>query len=455
MSNALAIASVTAVLKDLLNNGMIDHDVSATLGNVTVSALSPDRIDTTSLNQTSQINLFLYQVTPNAGWRNVGLPSRNGDGERITNPPLALNLHYLLTAYGAQELHAEILLGYAMQLLHETPVLTRSAIRTTLAPPSMVTGGSGLPPAMRALFTSELAEQIEQLKITPETLNTEEISRMWTAFQAHYRPSSAYQVSVVLIESKASTRSALPVKVRKVYAVPFNHPVIEEIKSQVKTGDPILRNQPILAGQNLVIAGHELQSEFVRVKVGEFETTPSQSAITAEQIILAIPPALPAGVQGVQVVHLRALGSPPALHRGVESNVAAFVLRPQIKTRSVTNVLGAGTNPRSANITLTVDPPIGDLQRVVLLLNEFVPLLSPPLTSPPSAPKAEAYSFIAPSRVTLSPPSGPPSSSGSITIPIKGVKASDYLVRIQVDGAESSLEVDASGQFVDPRITIP
>ena len=39
MSNALAIAAVTAVLKDLLNNGLIDHDVTGSLqGNVTVSA---------------------------------------------------------------------------------------------------------------------------------------------------------------------------------------------------------------------------------------------------------------------------------------------------------------------------------------------------------------------------------------------------------------------------------
>src|ERR1041385_1235521 len=108
MSNALAIASVTAVLRDLLNNGLIDHDVSASLGNVTVSSLSPDRIDITSQNQQSRLNLFLYQVTPNAAWRNGGLPSRNSDGERLTTPPLALNLHYLLTAYGALELHAEI-----------------------------------------------------------------------------------------------------------------------------------------------------------------------------------------------------------------------------------------------------------------------------------------------------------------------------------------------------------
>lgn len=455
MSNALAIASVTAVLKDLLNNKLIDHNASAALGNVTVTALPPDQINTEALNQTSQINLFLYQVTPNAGWRNVGLPSRNSEGARITNAPLALNLHYLLTAYGAFEFHAEILLGYAMQLIHETPVLTRNAIRTALAPPTFVGGGSGLPAAMRALFTSELAEQVEQIKLSPETLNTEEISRMWTAFQARYRPSVAYQASVVLIESKQTTKTALPVRARKLYVVPFIHPVIEEIKSQANSNAPIVSSQPILPGHNLVLAGSDLKSDVVRLNVGGIETTPATGNVTPEQIIVAIPPALKAGVQGVQVLHLRAMGSPLALHRGVESNLAAFVLRPEIQAAVVNNVQGAGTDPRSADVTLTVNPPIGDEQRVALLLNEFLPLSSPPLTSPPGVAKAEAYSFIAPSRITLSPPSGPQGSSNSITIRIKDVKAGNYLVRLQVDGAESTLGIDLNGQFVDPKVTIP
>src|SRR5262249_36485755 len=153
-------------------------------------------------------------------------------GQRISNPPLALDLHYLLMAYGALEFHSEILLGYGMQLLHETPVLTRDAIRRSLAPPTPVGGGAGLPPEVPARFTSELADQVELIKIAPENLNTEEISRMWTAFQSHYRPNAAYHVSVVLIESRRSTKSALPVRARAVYVVPFNQPVIEQIKSQ-------------------------------------------------------------------------------------------------------------------------------------------------------------------------------------------------------------------------------
>jgi hypothetical protein len=208
MSSAFAIAAVTAVLKDLLNNGLADHDLSA-VGNVMVTALPPDKITTGNVEEHSQINLFMFHVTPNMGWRNVGLPSRDGNGERITNPPLALDLHYLVTAYGAEEFQAEVLLGYAMQLLHETPVLTRQMINTTLKPtlPPEVT----VPPGIKMLSTSDLAQQVELIKICPETLTTEEISRLWTAIQARYRPTAAYQVSVVLIQREEPVRSVLPV----------------------------------------------------------------------------------------------------------------------------------------------------------------------------------------------------------------------------------------------------
>src|SRR5262245_21427962 len=213
MSSALAIAAVTAVLKDLLNNGLIDHNVTGAVGgNVNVTALPPDRVFAPGTPEGNQLNLFLHQVTPNAGWRNVGLPSRGSRGERLSNPPLALDLHYLLTAYGAEDFNAEILLGYAMQLLHETPVLARDAIRAALIPPTVT--GAILPPALQALAASDLADQVEQLKICPAFLNTEELSKLWSALQAHYRPTAAYQVSVVLIEATRSTRTPLPVLTR-------------------------------------------------------------------------------------------------------------------------------------------------------------------------------------------------------------------------------------------------
>jgi hypothetical protein len=450
MSSALAVASVTAVLRDLLNNGLIDHNVPGAVGDVTVTAVPPDRIDVTANNFASRLNLYLYKVSHNAGWRNVGLPTRDSNGERISNQPLALNLHYLLTAYGNEELHSEILLGYGMQILHETPVLTRDAIRTSLQPPTPGTSLGALPPQLQALFTSELAEQVELIKIWPETMTAEEFFNTWSAFSTTYRPSALYQASVVLIESRRSVKSSLPVRQRNLYVVPFKQPVIDQLKSQSAPTGPIL-DQPILAGYLLVAQGQNLRGEDTLIKMDSFEVAPAD--VTDTQIIAPIPVALQAGVHGVQVVHRLLMGSPPVPHRGVESNVAPFVLRPQvIEPVTVANVQGTGTQLRSADVTVTLEPTVGATQRVVLLLNEFQQPASPPDAI---VPPALSYSFIAPSRLNLqSPPASPPGASATITFGVSGVRAGRYVVRVQVDGAESPLATDAVGRFDSPQIEI-
>jgi hypothetical protein len=128
---------------------------------------------------------------------------------RLSNPPLALDLHYLITAYGRSDFQAEILLGYAMHLLHERPMLDRPAIRRALNPSPLDV--SMLPPAFQVLTASDLADQVEAIRITPMVMPVEEMSKLWAAIQSHYRPSAAYQVSVVLIEAKRHASTPLPV----------------------------------------------------------------------------------------------------------------------------------------------------------------------------------------------------------------------------------------------------
>ena len=102
------------------------------------------------------------------------MPTRAPNGDRITNPPLALDLSYLLTAYGSADFHAEALLGYAMSVFHEMPVLTRDAIRAAIPVPPPGT----LP---NALTNANLADQIEQIKIIPQVMSVEELSKIWSA----------------------------------------------------------------------------------------------------------------------------------------------------------------------------------------------------------------------------------------------------------------------------------
>ncbi len=439
MSNALAIAAVTAVLKDLLTNGLKAHKVADMVGggDVIVSALPPDRVDISGDEDPNQVNLFLHQTTFNPGWRNQGLPTRNGNGERVSSNPLALNLHYLLSAYGAKDFYPEIILGHAMQLFHEAPVLTRDAIRKALKPAPEPTGWP------KALTTCELADQVEQIKITPEVFNKEEISNLWSAIQARYRPTAAYQVTVVLIESNRPQKSALPVAGRNVYVVPFDQPVIETIIEQ--SGE----SAPITALSTLLIKGRGLKGAITELFIGSIELTSNITELRETEIKLPFPAPLPpgmrAGIQTVQVVHKIPMGTPEVPHAGVESNVEAFVLRPIIVANAPTDVVAAvvdGVNVKSGKIKVDFNPKAGKTQRVVLLLNELNP---PPNTSP------RAYSFkAAPGNGVVDPST----ETASVTIPFTNVIPGDYLVRAQVDGAESLLAVDGSGKYATPKVTI-
>jgi hypothetical protein len=191
MSSALALASVTAIVKDLLENGLASGAVTSKIGgDATVSALSPDRIPS-GADERAQLNLFLYLVTPHQGLR--------ADARGSLRGALALDLHYLLTAYGAQDFQTEILLGHAIQLLHETPVLERDRIRETLKTISHTRDRRVVGAARAALGASPLADEVERLKIEPTFLGTEEMSKLWSALQARYRPSATYRVSAVIM----------------------------------------------------------------------------------------------------------------------------------------------------------------------------------------------------------------------------------------------------------------
>ncbi|WP_170332424.1 DUF4255 domain-containing protein [Ruegeria arenilitoris] len=217
MSNVLAIAGVTRILKDMLNDALVFGNVEQVLGtDFIVTAQPPDRIvSDTPDTQTPHLNLFLHRVTPNAALRNADLPTRTGDGHLRMRPTLALDLHYILTSVAREELHAEVLLGYAMQLFHEMQIVPRETIRTSLSAADLTGLGGGLPDfGTRPLSPAELADQIELLKITPVTLSMDDMSKMWTALQASYRTTVAYDVSVVLIERALPVRPTLPVLTR-------------------------------------------------------------------------------------------------------------------------------------------------------------------------------------------------------------------------------------------------
>jgi hypothetical protein len=399
MSSPLAIAAVSAVLKNILDNALVDNSVSAGMNTpVAVRLVAPNRIKTDN-GEKSQLNLYLYQVTPNSGWRNVDLPSRNGNGDRLTNPPLALNLHYLLTAYGAKDFDAEILLGYAMQMLHETPLLTRDAIRTTLGPVSPLS--NILPPALGGLTADDLADQIELIKLTPEFLSTEEMSKLWTAMQTGYHTSVVYQASVVVIQSRRPTRPTTPVRDRHLLVQPFRQPTIDSVEPQI-----------IIPGGKLTLFGANLKGDVTTLNFGPVSANPT--SVTPNQIEVTVPANLSAGVNTVQVVHSVNFGTAHEPHRGFQSNSVAFMIAPQFAAPLPVNVA------RGSTLVISVTPPVGRAQNAALLLRDRTILIP---ARPASGPAfTSTLSFPIPSDF----PTGPAP------------------VRIQIDGAESSFDVDTN-----------
>lgn len=206
MSNALAIAAVTTLLDYRITQALARNDVPVSLESVTAKPLDKAR---EGGENTNQINIFLYQTLHNAAWRNQDMPNRVRPGE-TGRPPLALNLSYLITAYGKNndDIEGQQLLGMAMQTLHDQPEIHPRHVERAIASSNLALSKREL------LVSSDLKNQIERIRLVPQILSVEEVSKMWATFQAPYRISAAYEASVVLIESTTPVRTPLPVLMR-------------------------------------------------------------------------------------------------------------------------------------------------------------------------------------------------------------------------------------------------
>jgi hypothetical protein len=400
MSNPLAIAAVTSTLRHMLVTGLAgDQDLADTV----FTTLPLDKART---GATNQLNLFLYQTSTNGAWRNEPMPHVK-QGER-GNPPLSLDLHYLLTAYGRtdNDVFAHHVLGRAMSVYHDRPVLDRTELEA-------------------AVVDSDLGLQPERVRITPESLSVDEMSKLWNTFQTNYRISAAYRVSVVLIESAIAARTPLPVLERGTVAEgeptpPF--PALREILT------PNVEQRARL-GDTLTLRGRHLGGDAVRVRFDHrlldapLELDPASAAAAEVTVVLpddaAAHTTWPAGLFSVSV----------AMTTGGRTQTTSglpLALAPRI----VTVAPDPAARSPQGEVTLTVDaqPDVRPGQRVSLLLGE-------------REIRAEPLAGQGPTSVFVVPRAEP----------------GPHRVRLRVDGADS-LVVDstATPPAFDPtqRVTI-
>ncbi|WP_413099297.1 DUF4255 domain-containing protein [Streptomyces sp. Inha503] len=204
MSNGLAFATVTQALALLIaNNLRPEIDIA-----VTVDTRRPPAEPPTE----PTINVFLYQVTPNASLRATDLPTRASDGTLLKRPAAAMDLHYLISAYGEEsELVGQRLIGTVVRILHEIPMLPKDVIEEA-ARRSYLTG-------------SDLVEAVQRMRFTPTQMDVDETSKLWgMLYQTPYVLSVCYQGSLVLIEGRERPVPAKPVERPTVRVLPFGAP---------------------------------------------------------------------------------------------------------------------------------------------------------------------------------------------------------------------------------------
>jgi hypothetical protein len=127
------------------------------------------------------ITLCLYRVNVNATQLNS--PNRPTLSEvRRQRSPLPLDLHFLLTSWAKTAERQQELLGWAMCVLGENPLLPAGLL-------NRFTGGSG------AVFGSQ-----ENVEIIPENLDTELMKAVCELVQVQQQPSVAYLARSVAVQ---------------------------------------------------------------------------------------------------------------------------------------------------------------------------------------------------------------------------------------------------------------
>ena len=404
MSNALAIAAVTITLRHLLQQ-RFDAESS---GRITVTTRPLDKVGDHTVSSGDQVNLFLYDTQINAAWRNMNIPSQVKPGE-TGQQLLPLNLYYLLTAYAQNDDFPEPtshrLLGVAMSVFNDHPIITSADITAALPTTD--------PPEY------DLDQQEEQVRIAYQPLSVEEVFNLWSTFQAPYRVSVGYEVSVVLIESRQPAKTPLPIIKRQssdrgsILQSDLSSPLPTLVSMQLpnqqasaKLGDILIFNGFHLDAENVVIY-------FTNIRLEISLEVPPIATRTETDIRVQLPdePVNWAAGFYTVVVGVTRTGEPSRT-----TNELSFALAPKI----LDIIPRQATLDANGEVTLTLilSPQVRPRQRVALLFGD---------------------------REVLAQPH--PTQTDRLEFPIAGVTPGEYFVRVRIDGVDSLL--------VDRTVTPP
>jgi hypothetical protein len=397
MSNHLAIATATEAIAQIVRDA-----AGAVVPGTEVTTGSPDRAARDA--RTARVNVFLYQVAPNAALRNSDLPTRNADGALVRRAQAAVDLFYLVSFYGKDEhLVAQQLLALTVGALHGRAVIGPVDVaRAIAAVPGNFLDGSDLAAARETLTLSSLS------------LSLEEMARLWsTMLQVPYALSVAYRCSVVLLD--ASELPGTPLPVRRVHATarPSAPPRIERLTVRDDGG-----------ARTLVVLGSGFGTD-ATLLLGTMPITPGAGSGATELFVPFTTPALRAGFTSVTVVTPMGRSAPQPC-----------AIPPVIGACALTDARVDAAGRVSGTVTFDMAPGAAAGARVEVLLNPIAGGTSRTVARPGVATDGATHFVIA----------------------VAGLAPGSYFVRARVDDVESPLAVgvaqDGEVGYVGPMLAV-
>ncbi len=206
---------------------------------------------------------------------------------------------------------------------------------------------------------------------------------------------------------------------RNIYVEPFVKPVLYGIVSSAGA------SAPFFFGDALIILGDSLSGDDMVVKIGNTEIMPNFQSIKRDRIEIRLSdPSISAGICAVQAICRVYMGNPKALRNGPSSNILSFKLSPKI---------AVSFDDKKKEIILNVEPSIKKTQKLRLLLNKIR-----------TEGSADSYNIKIPSREE---------DTKVLNVSIPDIASGKYLVRLEVDGALSPLDME-NGIYAKPSIEV-
>jgi hypothetical protein len=140
------------------------------------------------------ISLFLYRIAANTARRNLP-PTVGPDGRRF-RPPIPVDLYYIATAWAPTAVRQQRLLGWAIRMFEDVPVL-----------PTGLLNNYGPEP--------EIFKQGETVEIILDSLTLQDLNNFWGVSKASLQLSVGYIARMLHIQSSMPITEYAEVQTRE------------------------------------------------------------------------------------------------------------------------------------------------------------------------------------------------------------------------------------------------